>query len=102
LKKTVAIQAQIAKQEEKKEKAKQLAEAQAQEEEDRRNAVELDPTEKAELYRQVSKITFVRPSSDQIKNIEQKKTAVGRAEDYAARLAGSMYRSREAMEGQRD
>jgi hypothetical protein len=97
LKKTVAIQAQIAKQEEKKEKAKQLAEAQAQEEEDRRNAVELSPTEKAELYGQISKITFVRPSSDRIKNIEQKKTAVSRAEDYAARLRGSMYRSREMM-----
>ena len=94
----MAIQTQIAKQEEKKEKAKQLAEAQAQEEEDRRNAVELSPTEKAELYRQVSKVTFVRPSSDPIKNIEQKKTAVNRAEEYAARLRGRMYRSREMLQ----
>jgi len=97
LKKTAAIQAQIAKQEEKKEKAKQLAEAQAQEEEDRRNAVELDPTEKAELYSQIKKITFVRPSSDRVKNLEQKKTAVQRAEDYAARIQGEMFRSRETL-----
>jgi len=35
--------------------------------------VELDPAEKVELYSQLKKITFVRPSSDQVKNIELKK-----------------------------
>lgn len=74
-----------------------MAEAQAQEEEDRRNAVELGQAEKAELYSQISKITFVRPSSDRIKNIEQKKQAVKRAGDYAARLQASMFRRREMM-----
>jgi hypothetical protein len=78
-KKMIALQKEVTKQEEKKVKAQELAEEQAQEEEDKRNAVPLEPEEKVKLYSQIRKVTFVRPSRDIKINIKQKREAITRA-----------------------
>ena len=91
----IAIKTEVTKQEEKKEKAAALAAEQAQEEEDKRSAVDLEPTEKVELYNQLRKVTFVRPSTDPVVNINLQKDAIKRAEEFAAEFQAQMFKEKE-------
>jgi len=96
-KKFIAIKNEITKVEEKKEKAKELAEEQAQEEEDVENAVELEPKEKIEIYNDLKKITFTRPSTDPKINLQKKRDAIKKAEEYRAKIQARMFKQRELM-----
>jgi len=97
-KKMIAIKAEISKQIEKKEQAKDLAEKQAEEVEDSKNAVELNDEEKVEIYDEIKKITFVRPSTDVNKNIDNKKEAIKRAEKYAEEFQAEMFVQKDLMD----
>jgi hypothetical protein len=97
-KKMITIKNEVTKQEEKKEKAKELADKQAIEEADKVNVVELEPTEKVELYNKIKKVTFVRPSTDPVKNIELKKEALKRANDLQNEVTNEMYLKKREMD----
>jgi hypothetical protein len=61
------------------------------------NEVELDATEKIEIYEDIRKITFTRPSVDPVKNIENKKEAIKRAEEFAGEFQAEMFKKKELI-----
>lgn len=96
-KKMITIKNEITAKEDQKEKAAVQAKEQAYEEETKRNAIPLEQTEKVELYNEIKKITFIRPSKDAKELIKQKKDAIARAQEFYEKHQREMFKQRDVV-----
>lgn len=96
-KKLMTLNAGVKQEEQKKVDAKNLQIKKEEEAYDKKNAITLNTNDKNKIFNDVKRISFVRPSTDKKENLNKKKEALKRTEEYAKKYRDEMLEMKAAM-----